>query len=43
VSDKTYDEAVELLGEKYVTGVIMMIISINSWNRMAITTHLMPK
>lgn len=43
VSDKTYDEAVALLGEKYVTHVIMMIISINSWNRMAITTHLMPK
>lgn len=42
VSDKTYDEAVKVLGEKYVAQVIMMIITINCWNRIAITTGLMP-
>jgi AhpD family alkylhydroperoxidase len=43
VSDKTYDEAVKVLGEKYVSQVIMMIITINCWNRIAITTGLMPE
>lgn len=43
VSDKTYDEAVRVLGEKYVAQVIMMIITINCWNRIAITTGLMPE
>lgn len=43
VSDKTYDEAVKVLGEKYVAQVIMMIITINCWNRIAITTGLMPE
>lgn len=42
VSDKTYDEAEKVLGEKYVAQVIMMIITINCWNRIAITTGLMP-
>lgn len=43
VSDKTYNEAVKVLGEKYVAQVIMMIITINCWNRIAITTGLMPE
>lgn len=43
VSDKTYDGAVKVLGEKYVAQVIMMIITINCWNRIAITTGLMPE
>jgi len=43
VSDKTYDEAVKVLGEKYIAQVIMMIITINCWNRIAITTGLMPE
>lgn len=43
VSDKTYDEAVAVLGEKYIAQVIMMIITINCWNRIAITTGLMPE
>jgi len=43
VSDKTYDAAVVLLGEKYIAQVILLIIAINAWNRIAITTGLMPK
>ena len=43
VSDKTYNEAVAILGEKYVAEVIMAIIVINGWNRIAITTGMQPK
>ena len=42
VSDKTYTDAVTLLGEKYTAQVIMAIVVINSWNRIAITTGMMP-
>lgn len=43
VSDKTYNEAVALLGEKYTAQVIFAIITINGWNRVAITTGMMPQ
>ncbi len=43
VSDETYNEAVNLLGEKYTAEAIMAIVAINGWNRMSITTHLMPE
>lgn len=43
VSDKTYNEAVAVLGEKYTAQVIMMVIAINGWNRIGITTGLMPE
>jgi AhpD family alkylhydroperoxidase len=43
VSDATYNKAKELLGEKYLAEVIMAIITINGWNRLAITTLMMPK
>lgn len=43
VSDKTYDEAVSLLGEKYTADAIMAIVAINGWNRMSIATHLKPE
>jgi AhpD family alkylhydroperoxidase len=42
VSDATYNKAVELLGEKYTALVLMAIISINAWNRIGISTQLMP-
>lgn len=40
VSDTVYKKAVELLGENYVAQVIMAIVAINAWNRIAISTHL---
>ena len=43
VSDATYDAAVAVLGEKYTAQVIMSIIVINGWNRIAITTGMMPQ
>ncbi|MEL1243609.1 carboxymuconolactone decarboxylase family protein [Flavobacterium sp. DGU11] len=43
VSDRTYNEAVAVLGEKYTAEVIMAIIVINGWNRIAITTGMQPK
>ena len=43
VSDKVYNNAVEVLGEKYVSEVIMAIIVINGWNRIAITTGMQPE
>jgi AhpD family alkylhydroperoxidase len=42
VSDEVYNKAVEVLGDKYVNQVIMAAITINAWNRIAISTHLQP-
>ncbi len=42
VSDETYDQAVGLLGDKYVAQSIMAIISMNAWNRIGITTGMQP-
>ncbi|QEE48312.1 carboxymuconolactone decarboxylase family protein [Flavobacterium alkalisoli] len=43
VSDETYENAVNLLGEKYVANAIIAIMAINAWNRMSVTTHMMPE
>ena len=40
VSDETYNKAATLFEPDYITAVLMAIISINSWNRFAITTHM---
>ncbi len=40
VSEATYQNAAKLFDEKYVADIIMMIITINSWNRLAISTGL---
>lgn len=42
VSDETYDRAVTLLGGTYLAQVILAIITINAWNRIGITTRLIP-
>jgi len=38
VSDATYQNALRLLGDRYLAEAIMMIITINAWNRIGITT-----
>lgn len=38
VSDETYVRAAQLFDEKYLAAVIMMAFTINSWNRLAIST-----
>ncbi len=40
VSDATYRQAVALLGEQMVAQAIMAAVTINAWNRIAITTHM---
>ena len=42
VTDKTYEQAASLLEETYLAQVILAIITINVWNRIGITTNLMP-
>jgi AhpD family alkylhydroperoxidase len=43
VSDETYNQAVSLLGDTYLTQVIMGIITINAWNRIGISTKMEPE
>nr|WP_315224055.1 carboxymuconolactone decarboxylase family protein [uncultured Flavobacterium sp.] len=40
VSDEVYQNAARLFDEKYLAEIILMIITINSWNRFAIATGL---
>lgn len=39
VSDETYTNAVRLFGDRTVAQIIMQIIIINSWNRIAVATR----
>jgi AhpD family alkylhydroperoxidase len=43
VSDKTYNEATTFFDEHYLAKIIIAIIAINSWNRIAITTRMQPE
>lgn len=40
VADATYQQAVAVLGEELTAQTIMMAVTINAWNRIAISTHL---
>lgn len=42
VTDETYNQLAKVLDEVSVAQVIMAVITINGWNRLAITTHLQP-
>ena len=42
VNDTTYNAAAKVLDEKYLAEVIMAIIIINAWNRIGISTLMMP-
>lgn len=39
LSDQTYQKALELFSESQVAQIIMAIVVINSWNRIAVSTH----
>src|SRR5690606_141115 len=39
VSDETYAKAADLFEESYLAQIIMAIVTINSWNRLAITAQ----
>lgn len=42
VSDDVYNNALNLLGQKYLTEVMMAVIAMNAWNRVGITTGRQP-
>ncbi|PWB26412.1 carboxymuconolactone decarboxylase family protein [Flavobacterium sp. HTF] len=42
VKDETYEQAAKVLDETYLAQVILAIITINAWNRIGITTKLIP-
>jgi len=42
VTDATYQQAIQLLGEEYTAQAIMAITIINAWNRIVVATHVMP-
>ncbi|MBW8245065.1 carboxymuconolactone decarboxylase family protein [Muricauda oceani] len=39
LSTETYENAIKLFDEHYLSQIIMAIITINAWNRIAISTH----
>ena len=43
VSDEIYDNALALLGQSYLTEVMMDIVAMNAWNRIGITTGREPE
>lgn len=43
VKPETYKTAVDLLGEHKTAQVILAIVAINAWNRIAISTQLQPE
>lgn len=38
LSSETYEKAISILGENYLAQVIMAVVTINAWNRIAIST-----
>lgn len=42
VSDATYAQAAKLFDEQYLSQLIMSIITINAWNRIGVSTRMMP-
>ena len=40
VTDEVYERAKSLLGEKRLAQVIFAIVAINSWNRIAVSVHM---
>lgn len=42
VKDETYEQAAKVLDETYLAQVILAIITINAWNRIGISTNLIP-
>jgi len=42
VSDATYQQAEQLFGKEYLAQIIMAIVTINAWNRIAVSTKTQP-
>lgn len=39
LTSETYQKAIKLFDEHYVAQIIMAVVTINAWNRIAISTH----
>jgi AhpD family alkylhydroperoxidase len=39
LSDETYEQAKQLFNENYIAQIIMAVVTINAWNRIAISTN----
>ncbi|WKZ76234.1 MAG: carboxymuconolactone decarboxylase family protein [Vicingaceae bacterium] len=39
LSNQTYEQATKLFDENYIAQIIMAVVTINSWNRIAISTN----
>jgi alkylhydroperoxidase family enzyme len=39
LSDETYNKVLKFFGERGVAQIIMQIVMINSWNRVAVSTQ----
>jgi len=42
LSDGVYEKAIALFGEEKTSQLIMIIVTINAWNRIGVATHLKP-
>jgi AhpD family alkylhydroperoxidase len=40
LTDQTYQKAIAIFGQNYLAQVIMAVVTINAWNRIAVSTHL---
>jgi AhpD family alkylhydroperoxidase len=40
LSDETYELAKQFFDDHYITFIIMAVVAINAWNRIAVSTHL---
>ncbi len=43
VTDKTYKKAIDVFGKQNTAQIIMLIVTINAWNRIAVSTKLIYK
>ena len=39
LSDETYKKAIKIFDENYLSQIIIAVITINTWNRIAISTN----
>ena len=40
LSNKTYKKATQLFNQNYIAQLIMMVVTINAWNRIAVSTNM---
>lgn len=40
LTDETYNKAIQIFDKNYVSQIIMAIVTINSWNRIAVSTNM---